>query len=101
MGHVASTTPRPAGDVSLHHWRLSFRESAPHPIPRVLRDGTLRICGLPSLTHHAAAPVGFRRLVTRATRKPLSSELLPAARGSTTGVKRRTELIPGLVACGT
>src|SRR4051794_36120817 len=78
------------GDVSLHHWRLGFRQSGLHHIARVSRAPALRTFRPLSLPHHALVPLGFRRKVGWATQKPHSSELLPAARGIDDRVKRRT-----------
>jgi hypothetical protein len=79
-----------AGDVDVHRWGLSFKQSGLHHIARVLPDSTISVFWRSLLSHHAVVPVGFCRKVGWVTQKPCSSELLPSARGIRYWVKRRT-----------
>jgi len=79
-----------AGDVALHHWRLSFRQCGLHHIARVLRDAGISVFCLLPLSQHAPFPLGFRRRVGWVTQKPSSSELLLSLRGINDWMKRRT-----------
>jgi hypothetical protein len=79
-----------AGDVSLHRWRLRFRQCGFRPIARVSRVPVLSAFRPLPLPHHALVPLGFRRKVGWVAQKSRSSELLPSPRGISNRVTRRT-----------